>query len=1105
MSIHRAKKKTVAKTNIQQLFDDRNGGQIALRGYSYQFLYSCYLVLSLADENTFFCLEGIEDIDQIAVHSQEKAISHIQIKQSKDRQDASFLKPVLKNFLEAYLIDSNRTFKTTLALQTAFLLKDDYTPYQVLSCDNQKDLGNISQFFIARIKVGEKPLIILDNLDSHLREWNSLVQLMEAEIHHHFRVLVTSREMDWYNFSGDISNIQSIRIIKPDLSKDDAKEIFCKLKIAGLIHGTIQSWEKAWNQIADRKLLIEFIYLLTHGEMLSDRISAQMREIGSSSDGKAKCELLRKVCFADVCGIRLSAKALAVSQSEPFSSDFGEMLRSMESEFLIHINLEGSYIEGLHPVRSKHVIERLHQFMPPEETALAVLQIVNPSDTATFFSHLPEFKLDKEYFYRNAVELLWNRTDLSPVLSSMRGLFSGDIQEYFRQNKTIFDDADRHGGLQLISAELSPFMRFQELGDEPPTLDKMLEIFPDNPNLLYLRNLRKSAPPFQLNKTGFFTLSCQVYSKIMGCDFTEIEDTTSLSTIVELLYSIDPSLNYASKIPLERIWSNPQTYSIECMASLMHASYLGNRENYMNYVDANLSDILMHILERTKSLRIYTDDSKNAIHVEYILRLRDIGRGNEESVSRLSLICKMLPFYSVYCSDGIKPIIILLSEYSVPDDAHKEMPAKNLIISFHRDMNSLWVKAILSNYEFDTVSEWLKHWFDIRELICKLITICCNCLYYLLAGKGLKSLLSEFDKYHKMLSNLMVREARFPKENQLFGQEVILPKGLNQVRTEYFQSVQNVFNQFVHFILKEPKDQRLFLINLLAARSALLSMQLFFSSIPMENAMRELCNNLDGSEKPLLEKLYASCLFYQNHSSSKSFDKYQIPSWYNAYQKEKLDDAKKQLDWLSSNYTVVFPEKIYYQKALSYFPVVVYNLDKIQKDTQGGWLIKLIPFCDEPFDYIVILNGDEKHIISYAICIPKSFLDELKHSHEDSREIVESISKPYPVDVTKEMTDCFTEDFKIAPKEASNPKASLIFEIAEDLWIYSKYVTVLGKEENNYLIDMLPMMRKEIGQKLNSLVDRKESETLRAMCNTVFSGQLFGDDEFNAVVESTLK
>ena len=263
--------------------------------------------------------------------------------------------------------------------------------------------------------------------------------------------------------------------------------------------------------------------------------------------------------------------------------------------------------------------------------------------------------------------------------------------------------------------------------------------------------------------------------------------------------------------------------------------------------------------------------------------------------------------------------------------------------------------------------------------------------------------------------------------------------------------------------------------------------------------------SIHRAKKKTVAKTNIQQLFDDRNGGQIALRGYSYQFLYNAYQKEKLDDAKKQLDWLSSNYTVVFPEKIYYQKALSYFPVVVYNLDKIQKDTQGGWLIKLIPFCDEPFDYIVILNGDEKHIISYAICIPKSFLDELKHSHEDSREIVESIWKPYPVDVTKEMTDCFTEDFKIAPKEASNPKASLIFEIAEDLWIYSKYVTVLGKEENNYLIDMLPMMRKEIGQKLNSLVDRKESETLRAMCNTVFSGQLFGDDEFNAVVESTLK
>ena len=40
------KKITAPKANIQELSISRDGGQIALRGYSYQFLYSCYLILS---------------------------------------------------------------------------------------------------------------------------------------------------------------------------------------------------------------------------------------------------------------------------------------------------------------------------------------------------------------------------------------------------------------------------------------------------------------------------------------------------------------------------------------------------------------------------------------------------------------------------------------------------------------------------------------------------------------------------------------------------------------------------------------------------------------------------------------------------------------------------------------------------------------------------------------------------------------------------------------------------------------------------------------------------------------------------------------------------
>lgn len=39
---------------------------------------------------------------------------------------------------------------------------------------------------------------------------------------------------------------------------------------------------------------------------------------------------------------------------------------------------------------------------------------------------------------------------------------------------------------------------------------------------------------------------------------------------------------------------------------------------------------------------------------------------------------------------------------------------------FHQNLVSLWNKTIMSNYEFDTVAEWLEYWFDVRKRICLL-------------------------------------------------------------------------------------------------------------------------------------------------------------------------------------------------------------------------------------------------------------------------------------------------------------------------------------------------------------------------------------------------
>ena len=88
-----------------------------------------------------------------------------------------------------------------------------------------------------------------------------------------------------------------------------------------------------------------------------------MKEIGNASAGGTKFEILRKVCFADVCGIKLETKSLIKELTIKPDSDIGEVLKSLADEFLVHISSEGDYIEGLHPVRSQHIVSRLHEYV----------------------------------------------------------------------------------------------------------------------------------------------------------------------------------------------------------------------------------------------------------------------------------------------------------------------------------------------------------------------------------------------------------------------------------------------------------------------------------------------------------------------------------------------------------------------------------------------------------------------------------------------------------------------------------------------------------------------------------------------------------------------
>lgn len=1294
------KKQIVAKANLQELQESRDGGQIALRGYSYQFLYSCNLILS-SDTDTVFTLEGIEDIDAIKYSDDSKTITHIQLKYSTQRQDASFMDSVLQNYLEAYLIDKNRHFKlvydfsiaagnlsklfsgnldknskefwktkidnikkktslwnwsnfdfedfiqrlsfknvkkdsleksiensliknfeietdnislftngikllcvdkmesraeitqseithcietikfdiskgpqnpahawiqrlqfsksdeyssdyyegkkatpsdiannlpvirpivekeiidsinkntitiiktssgqgkTTLALRVISLLIEEYTRYQIIRCNNDAELGNIVEYFRMRTRIGEKPLILLDNLDGHLSEWNLLAQLMQTSVTYHYKFLVTSRENDWYNYGGDISNLHYLHIVKPILSEKEAENIYNVLKKEEKLHENITDWKKAWSKIANRQLLIEYVYLLTHGEMITERISAQMKEIGNASTGGIKFEILRKVCFADVCGIKLETNSLISDLIAKTDLDIGEIFKSLADEFLVHVSSEGDYIEGLHPVRSQHIINRLHEYFPLDKTALSIAKIASASDISILFSHYPEFDFDKDRFYANIVSMWICESDLSRFVQAIRGTFSGSVMQYFQNHRAFFDDAYEHGGLIFVATDICPFTKLKDYKHELNMLEKMSEMMPDNANVQHMIKLRDSIPKFRTSKTDIYCLSSALYLKLKEIDFMHIRDLESYAVIVDWLYNIDSSMNLSTKIILNDLWANAEKHSIKTISSLMYSSYCGNEDEYSEFVKNNLFRIISYLRRKTNSHKIQVSDDNKEIKVEYLLRASELTKGNNESVSRLNDICRTLPIFETYCSDAIKPQIDLLATYQMPDNAHKEMPRRNIIISFHQEFNALWLKTIESNYEFDTVYAWIDHWLDVRKCACDLLAASSKCLHKLLGKRSLGDAANSFDSLHQQYNKMMIAHLAYPHEHRPFEKKTKIPEQFNKAKINYFDSIQNFANQFVSFVKHEEQAKRLSIYNLKNAFAALTNIQKFFDDITFDNEYRRKHIELCAYEEKVIFETYMCCEYYLSHMPDTRYNKYQVKVWFSSSQKAKIDEVNSVMTDLTLSYNAVLPKSLYRDNTFICYPILLRNFDPGNDEMMNDFLITTIPFAESPYDYLLLLmTNDTGEVIPNAIKFPKKAFKYLYNViNLGYEEEMDPLATPYPFEVTQQLLECFDGEYMLQEKQPKNIELSFIADIGEELWMYSKNREFLVEEEDKqYLFDNLNEIKERIDGMIKGIQTTASDDILSVvneLCSAVYHGDSFDDEKYNKLI-----
>ncbi|QOY35299.1 hypothetical protein AWH56_021820 [Anaerobacillus isosaccharinicus] len=1003
--------------------------------------------------------------------------------------------------------------KTTLAWQAAYNLSKEFTVYKLNWCKETKEIDNIIQFINSRSKLGEKTLIVLDNLDVDLKEWNKLAQLLEGKITLNYRLLITSREDDWYTFAGDQSNLMKLKIINISLNRDQAKNIYENLKERNKIHDEIRNWQSAWERVEDKQILIEYIYLLTHGEMLEERLSQQLKNINTDKVSNIKLEVLRLISLADVIGIPLRSDKLIneITSESGFNADINEILQSLENEFFLKAEV-GSYVEGLHPVRSQHISDMLHLYLPTSRTLSKLLSIVDESYIAKLFSQIAlHVDIEQDEFYSSLSKKMKLKS-YAFIVSTIEGLFSGSVLKYFKENKTYFDNANERGGLLLFLMEIGPWNSRSEMDFELKTLKRINEIVPENENIKYLLNMTEQIEKLDIEKSDLYIYAYYLYNELNSGILKR--DISSYSMLASWLSRLSKNFDIVTSLNYDEIWMNREKWNFDEISLLMYEFHSLDPNKYKEFIEKNKDSIFRFLKVKTNSIKIF--ELEDDLCIEYILTPQDVGKANNYSVKRINEVCRFLPIYNKYITTAIKLEIELYSGLNLPDESYKAMPIDKIKLGFNTDLTVLWKNSILSHYEFPSIYDWQEHWMNIRSSIITFIKLNICVLEYVLKQSKLTPEVRIIDNVRMEIFQSLLKEVLFPRENRPFENPIFLKGEISMVQQGFFVGIKNYIESYLNIVSrkKEGNASGIAIYNLRDAKYKLSAMQSGFRYIFQHTTFYFDLDEIEEQESLWLDRLINMNEFYLNHLPRKGgYTRAAVKEWNKEKENDRMQLINDKMKKLSeeSSFNFLKTKKLYCERNINFLPVSVTDVD-VNSETEMGRLIftitDLTDVIESDVHYIVLLFLTSKfEHVGNGLRVATSYLKHLKESIMTGKDLItDNLLLPLPIEINQQHLECFEENIKVlmTPTKYSYENVDVFLTLLWEYYQYQVYFDISDNIERDFL--QIENGRKvlKLDQLLNELQQNCDPQLfvrLSRLKNDVLENKaVFNDPQLNAWV-----
>ncbi|MFV5684567.1 hypothetical protein ACM55I_03885 [Flavobacterium sp. GB2R13] len=531
------------------------------------------------------------------------------------------------------------------------------------------------------------PIVFIINVNPNTTDW---LQVIKESVHlNHIKFLVAIRNEDWYRASaiGIEFEHKEIDLI---LSKEEAEIIYSRLHERNKI-SHFADFEEAWIQLGNNTPLLEFVYSLTQGDSLLNKLKQQIRQIlieGGLSNNQ-QIEFLRIVSLADSLGAKIDVSKL------DSSIDYQFIIEKLSNEYLVKKSSDRKYIQGLHIVRSQKLVEILFDEFTnsKEEYGYKCISLLAEQDLYLFLLHLIHLEIFKPEQFISDINNKISVNNWSIYTSILKAFIWAGTREYVEKNRELMDECksifgeawkmfidflfgsnyDRSGLLDLLKIDEE---RRKKIDDINNRLVHKQHVFNLASNVINKLPFPKEIPVTEIEWKSFgqslFWLKNIDNKKERLPLFTDSEfesafkllDSKNLSKLMLGMYSYSPELD-----SIRKKYINYFVDRIKTDFDVIHLSVNGD-------------EVDLHYI-----INILTIDSKRST--------------NDFVVTILNIIRSALPDKKQFNSQGYGHRLQTISVDH--DSTHKTMPIENMPLEEWVGINSSIVKL----YEFkDRPNDW---------------------------------------------------------------------------------------------------------------------------------------------------------------------------------------------------------------------------------------------------------------------------------------------------------------------------------------------------------------------------------------------------------------